>query len=170
MKSRFLATAILVASGMAQAGDMTVQLSLPQLKVAEYHRPYVALWIEQPDQKHVANLAVWYDLKKKDNGGTKWLKDLRQWWRKSGRELTMPVDGVSGATRGVGEHSITFKGSDAALAKLAAGKYQLVVEASREAGGRELVRLPFEWPGKTVQKASVKGQEELGVVSLQIKP
>ena len=34
------------------------------------------------------NLSVWYDLKLKDNEGTKWLKDMRQWWRKTGRELT----------------------------------------------------------------------------------
>lgn len=170
MKTRFLPIAVLAASGLVQAGDLSVQLSLPQLNVAEYHRPYVAIWVEQPDQKVAANLAVWYDLKKKDNGGGKWLKDLRQWWRKGGRDLTLPMDGLSGATRGVGDHSVTFNGSDAALATLAAGRYQLVVEAAREGGGRELVRLPFEWPGKNVQKATVKGREELGLVSLQIKP
>ena len=82
----------------------------------------------------------------------------------------MPVDGVSGATRAVGEHSLIFKAADAPLATLAAGSYELVVEASREAGGRELVRLPFDWPAKKPSQASVKGQEELGVVSLQLKP
>jgi hypothetical protein len=30
---------------------------------------------------------VLYDTRKKDNAGTKWVKDLRQWWRKAGREL-----------------------------------------------------------------------------------
>jgi hypothetical protein len=170
MKYRLLVASVLWLSSTAYAGDLAVKVNLPQLKVAEYHRPYVAIWIEQPNQQFVANLSVWYDLKKRDNGGTKWLKDLRQWWRKSGRELTMPVDGVSGATRAVGEHSLVFKATDAPLATLAAGSYQLVVEAAREAGGRELVRLPFDWPAKKSAQASVKGQEELGVVSLQIKP
>ena len=74
---------------------MKVSIEIPRLNVAEYHRPYVAVWLEKPDQTFVGNIAVWYDLKLKDNEGTKWLKDMRQWWRKSGRELTMPVDGLS---------------------------------------------------------------------------
>lgn len=154
----------------AQAAELAVNVQIPSLNVAEYHRPYVAIWIEDDSQKFMANLAVWYDLKKRDNGGTKWLKDLRQWWRKNGRELAMPVDGVSGATRAVGEHGLVFKATDAPLATLAAGSYELVVEAAREAGGRELVRLPFDWPVKKPAQASVQGQEELGVVSLQLKP
>ena len=170
MKHRLLAMALLVASTVSQAGDLNVNVAIPQLNVAEYHRPYVALWIEQPNQQFVANLAVWYDLKKRDNGGTKWLKDLRQWWRKSGRELQMPVDGVSGATRGVGQHQVVFKGTDTPLKTLAAGSYQLVIEASREGGGRELLRLPFDWPAKKAVQSSVQGQEELGKVTLSLKP
>jgi len=170
MKHRLLAMALLVASSVSQAGDLNVNVTIPQLNVAEYHRPYVALWIEQPDQQFVANLAVWYDLKKRDNGGTKWLKDLRQWWRKSGRELQMPVDGVSGATRGVGQHQVVFKGTDTPLKTLAAGSYQLVIEASREGGGRELLRVPFDWPVKKAVQSSAQGQEELGKVTLSLKP
>ncbi|NTV11559.1 MAG: DUF2271 domain-containing protein [Zoogloea sp.] len=152
------------------AADLAVKLDLPQLNVAEYHRPYVALWLERPDQSFAANLAVLYDQKKKDNGGTKWLKDLRQWWRKSGRELQMPVDGVTGATRAPGEHTLAFSGARAPLDKLPAGEYQLVVEAARESGGRELVRIPFQWPAKSAQLLSAKGREELGSVVLQLKP
>src|SRR5690606_21939617 len=79
------------------AAELQVSLELPKLNVAEYHRPYVAVWIEKADQSFAGNLAVWYDIKMRNNpegAGTKWLKDLRQWWRKSGRELTMPVDGL----------------------------------------------------------------------------
>ena len=43
---------------------------------------------EQARPEFVGNLAVWYDLKQKDNEGTKWLKDMRQWWRAAGPELT----------------------------------------------------------------------------------
>lgn len=170
MKLQWAGLAFLLVAGAASAADMSVRITVPQLNVAEYHRPYVAVWIEKPDQQFVANLSVWYDVKKRENGGTKWLKDLRQWWRKSGRELQMPVDGVSGATRGVGEHVLAFSGKSEPLSKLAPGAYQVVVEVSREAGGRELVKLPFQWPGKAAQTVSVKGQEELGPVTVQIKP
>lgn len=152
------------------AADLSVKFDLPQLAVAEYHKPYVAVWIERPDQTFVANLNVLYDVKKRDNGGTKWLKDMRQWWRKSGRDLTMPVDGVSGATRAPGSHTLTYAGGKSPLDKLPAGAYQVVVEAAREAGGREVVRVPLQWQGKGAQTASAKGKEELGTVTVAVKP
>ncbi len=151
------------------AADMNVKVEVPRLSVAEYHKPYVAFWVEKPDQTFVQNLSVWYDIKKKDNGGTKWLKDVRQWWRKSGRDLQMPVDGVSGATRAPGEHTMTF-GSKAGLDKLPAGDYILVAEASREAGGREVVRVPFAWPPKSAKATQAKGDHELGAVAVEVKP
>ncbi len=88
-----------VLAGPALAADVQLTVAIPRLNVAEYHRPYVAIWLERPDQSFVGNVAVWYDLKLKDNEGTKWLKDMRQWWRRIGRDLKMPVDGLSSATR-----------------------------------------------------------------------
>lgn len=171
MKLRYsIALSIPLASASAMAADLAVKLEVPHLNVAEYHRPYLAMWLEKPDQSFVANLAVLYDVKKKENGGAKWLKDMRQWWRKSGRELQMPVDGVTGATRAAGEHTFNFAGNKTPISNLAAGEYQLVIEAAREAGGREVVRLPFQWPAKAVQNLSAAGKEELGAVSVQIKP
>lgn len=158
------------AAASAAAAELSVNIDLPQLNVAEYHKPYVAMWIEGADQSFVANLAVLYDIKKQNNGGEKWLKDMRQWWRKSGRDLQMPVDGVSGATRAPGEHSFGFTAGKTPLGTLPAGNYQLVVEAAREAGGREVVKVPFAWPPKLAKTVSAQGQEELGKVSVQLKP
>jgi len=154
----------------AMAGDMKISVEIPRLNVAEYHRPYVAIWVEKPDQSFVGNIAVWYDVKLKDNEGTKWLKDMRQWWRKSGRELSMPVDGLSSATRAPGEHQITVTPGKGPLKDLPAGEYQLVVEAAREVGGRELLRIPFQWPAKAGEPLKAKGEHELGVVALELKP
>lgn len=163
--------AALTAAGLAWpavAADMALKLEIPRLTVAEYHRPYVAIWIEKPDQSFVGNLAVWYDIKLRNNEGTKWLKDMRAWWRKSGRELSMPVDGLSGATRAPGEHSVSF--NEAALGQLAPGDYAVVLEAAREVGGRELVKVPFSWPPKAAATTKASGQHELGAVSLTVKP
>ncbi|WP_374581937.1 DUF2271 domain-containing protein [Pseudoduganella sp.] len=171
MKLRYsIAVGLPLVSVSAMAADLTLKFDLPQLNVAEYHRPYVAAWLENGEQKVVANLAVLYDVKKKDNAGAKWLKDMRQWWRKSGRDVEMPMDGVSGATRGPGEHTLSFPVAKDALNKLPAGNYQLVIEAAREAGGRELVKVPVAWPPKSAQSVSGKGKEELGDVIVQVKP
>lgn len=155
-------------SGWAVGADMTVKFAIPRLNVAEYHRPYVAIWIENAKQPAITTLAVLYDVKKKDNAGTKWVKDMRTWWRKAGRETKLPMDGVSGATRGAGEQKMSFGPALTQFDKLPAGDYQLVIEAAREAGGRELVRVPFKLPLKGNHTASAKGKEELGAVSLQI--
>ena len=167
---RTLALTLPMLSSWAVGAELAVKFEIPQLNVAEYHRPYVAVWLESADQNVVSNLAVLYDVKKKDNAGTKWVKDLRTWWRKSGKDVALPLDGVSGATRSTGEQSLNFGGAKAGIDKLPAGDYKLVIEAAREAGGRELVRVPFTLPLKGKQAATAKGKEELGAVSLQITP
>lgn len=170
MRLRYTVAVSAALAVPAQAADMRLKVEIPRLNVAEYHRPYVAMWLEKPDQSFVADLAVWYDLKMKNKEGNKWLKDMRQWWRKSGRNLDMPVDGLSGATRAPGTHELSFSGANAPLAKLPAGEYQLVVEAAREVGGRELVRVPFQWPPAQPQSFKGAGSHELGSITLEIKP
>lgn len=169
MRKTLLLPLVLLSTPL-MAAEMQVSVEIPRLNVAEYHRPYVAIWLEQADQSHVADLAVWYDLKLKDKEGEKWLKDLRQWWRRSGRSLELPVDGVSSATRAVGNHTLTFDSSKAPLNDLPAGEYRLVVEAAREVGGRELLRVPFSWPASTEQTNTAQGESELGAISLTLKP
>jgi hypothetical protein len=155
----------------AYAAELEINVEIPKLNVAEYHRPYVAIWVEGADQKVAANLAVWYQMKDTAEGhGTKWLPDLRQWWRKSGRALQVPVDGVTGPTKPVGKHALDISGTQPQLKALAPGDYTLVVEAVREVGGRELVKIPFSWPAKTPQTGSAQGGSELGAVTLAVKP
>lgn len=159
-----------LASTASLAGELALSVEIPQLDVAEYHRPYVAIWLENQQDRAITNLAVWYDLKLADREGEKWLKDMRQWWRRSGRGLEMPLDGVSGATRRPGEHTLRFDTTDAPLANLAPGEYRLVVEAAREVGGRELLDIPFTWPAVDPQTLTAEGQHELGRLILTLAP
>ena len=158
-----------VAAVPAWSAELVLKVQLPRMDIAEYHRPYVAAWIEKAsDQSWAGNVALWYDLKKRDNGGAKWLKDMRSWWRKSGHD-TAVVDGVTGATRTAGDHALNLLDAKA-VAALAPGQYEVVVEAARENGGREVVRVPFEWPIRKAASAKAQGQGELGTVSLDAKP
>lgn len=162
--------AILLAAPVA-AADLNVTVQIPQLNVAEYHRPYTAVWVDREDHSVAAQLAVWYAQKEsKEGAGTKWLPELRQWWRRGGRELQMPVDGVSGATRPAGDQKLSFHEGKAPLAELAPGKYELVVEAAREVGGREVVRVPFTWPATAPQQLAGQGSSELGAVKVDLAP
>lgn len=154
----------------AIASDIQISVEIPRMKVAEYHRPYMAIWVEKKSGGVAANLAVWYDVEMEEKKGEEWLKDMRQWWRRTGRELEMPVDGVSGATRAPGSHEVTFSQGKAPLGDLPAGEYVLVVEAAREVGGRELLKVPFQWPPKAQESFSAQGEAELGAVSVTLVP
>jgi hypothetical protein len=156
----------------AFAAGLGASIEVPRLNTSEYHRPYVAAWIERPDNSVAATVAVWYDVRTRTNNpegeGTKWLKDLRQWWRRTGRELQVPIDGVTGATKPAGTHTVGL--TEAATAKLAPGAYKFVVEAAREAGGREVVSVPFQWPPAKADSQSASGSNELGEIKLELKP
>lgn len=149
-----------LAAGPAAAETADLTVAIPRMKVAEYHAPYVAVWLEGSGAPRT--LAIWYDGDNRENGGRKWLTDVRAWWRASGRSLALPANGISGATRPPGTHKVSLP-----LGSLKPGQYTVLVEAAREVGGRELVRLPFAWPPKGPVRAA--GTSELGAVALTVR-
>lgn len=159
-------------TGQAMADEIKIEVTLPSMDVAEYHKPYVAVWIATPDQKVVNNIAVWYQQPRPggnaEGKGETWLKDIRQWWRRTGRELQMPVDGVSGPTKAPGVTEIKLKADAGPFAGLKPGEYILIAEAAREVGGREMVSVPFTWPLKPGAVVTESGAEELGAVRLSL--
>ncbi len=150
----------------ADPGIMDVTINIPRLTVAEYHKPYVAIWVEKTGAS-AKTVAVWYDHDMKANEGNKWLRDVRQWWRVSGRSLKMPANGITGATRAPGAQKISL--TRAQLGAAAPGQYTLVIEAAREVGGRELLRIPFTWPAKAGAGGRAAGKTELGAVSVAFR-
>jgi hypothetical protein len=168
-----IAMSALFASPVFAAG-LSASIEIPRLNASEYHRPYVAAWIERADNSMAGTLAVWYDVRTRTNNpegeGIKWLKDLRQWWRRGGRELSVPVDGVTGATKPAGKQQLQFTEGTSPMPQLAPGAYKFVVEAAREVGGREVVSIPFQWPPTTASQSNASGKEELGEIKLDLKP
>lgn len=148
----------------AAAQELEVSVEIPRLDVAEYHAPYLAMWLED-DSGAATSLAVWYDVDLRNEEGETWLKDLRQWWRKAGRSTDMPVDGVSGPTRPPGVHKSTFS-----LDGVEPGDYQFVIEAAREVGGRELMRAAVDFPADAQAVLELQGEHELGLVTVKVKP
>jgi hypothetical protein len=205
---------LLTAAGIATAGsgvasEVSIKVTLPEIASTgprAPNRPYVAIWLRKEDNTFASDLAVWYQIEKKERaprtagqvgegqrgtegqrggdgqqrqrapenpktpGGARWLNEVRQWWADSGNQLQFPVDGVTSASRAAGTHEITFAGTDPKLAKLAPGKYKLMIEASREHGGEETLSIPFTWPAKSAQTAQASGKTELGSVVLIIRP
>ena len=151
-----LAMALTILPLAAGAADFTVELEIPAMQTAEYHRPYIAIWVEDARRQPLAQLALWLEQEK-------WHRDLRSWWRRGGRKLALPIDGVSGATRKPGSYTIQQ------AAALPPGDYTLNVEAVREVGGREHLRIPFHWSGQRLQD-SAQGESELGQITFTLEP
>lgn len=151
-----------VAVAPAAAVAPTVTISIPEITGPdEYHRPYVAVWLEPANGGASRTLAVWYDIKRHHPApGTRWLNHLRRWWRQGGRSLAMPASGVSGETRAPGAHRIVLPRD------LAPGAYMLRVEAAREVGGAECVSVPITNPGPY---AHARGTTELGAVTISAR-
>ncbi|GAM07234.1 MULTISPECIES: DUF2271 domain-containing protein [Novosphingobium] len=162
MRKTTLATTTLTAAAFtlpagvqAQSGAVTIEL--PRVSDPNYRKPYLAAWLEEASGKPLAVSAVLHD---QSRIGSRWLSELRTWWRKRGRDMTMPADGISAPTRAAGRHTIAIKG----LAGLGDGTYRLVVEAAREKAGREVVNVPVVIRGGQVRAASAQGHRELGHV------
>ena len=158
MKKTLLTAALLLATSV-QAADFNIEVTIPDIKSNEYHRPYVAVWVEDSDKKLVEHLSLWYFIKGKDDNpqeGLKYLKELRNWWRKGGRSLKPLPDAITGATQKPG--------------KLKDGSYTLMIEAVREEGGIEAVSIPFTLPVKEKTEAKASGKSELGDITLTITP
>ena len=139
-----------------------LSIEVPKHQVAEYHAPYIATWIEDGSQRAVVATSLWYD------GQEKWLKDIRRWWRKTGRQQKKPYDGVTGATRKPGQYQLVLNSED--IDQLSEpGQYYLMIEATREVGGRETLKLPFSWPVEKKLTVEAKGKSELGQIILTIE-
>ncbi len=156
---KYLVAALLLCCGSAMAEQqLEIQVELPKIETGSYHRPYVAVWIENEQQQPVRLVEAW--LEKPD-----WIKDLRRFWRKLGRSEPQLVDARTGATKGPGSYKVRWDGKDEQGNAVAAGNYVLFVKAARERGGRNLAKQVFTWDGSAVQ-IEIKASKELGKIKL----
>jgi len=153
VKTIMLVVATLFFSSQAAANKLTVDFELPSFDTADYHKPYVAIWVESKEKKET--LLLWHLTKRKED---KWLVDIRRWWRKIGRYGETP-DGVTGATKGPGKYSETFdiQGLD---------KFTLLIEVVREDGGRSLLKQKIDF-NDAEQSYRTKANKELGNVLIK---
>ncbi|ALZ74615.1 DUF2271 domain-containing protein [Rheinheimera sp. F8] len=159
-----ISVALVLLSGLvlpATASDLEIALQLPKISEGQYHRPYVAVWVEDSSENSVRLIEIWRE--KPD-----WIKDLRRFWRKTGRADQPLVDARTGATKGPGQYRLRWDGKDDKGAAVPNGEYQLVIEAAREHGGRQLVKQKFNWDGSAVA-LSVAAGNEIGQVQLNRK-
>lgn len=107
--------------------QVTISLEIPKaMGGGRYRRPYVAVWIENSDDKIVRTVTVW-------GRQPRWLPDLSGWWKlaKGNQDL---VKAVTKATRAPGKYDVVWDGKDDKGKLLPQGKYTVKVEVNREHG------------------------------------
>ena len=136
-----------------------------------YHRPYVAVWLEDKDGFPVKTAVLWLQT---TGPGPRWHRDLTKWY--SNDQMRRLVDQkeligtISGATRGAGEYETRFDGTDNDGKPLKPGKYALCLEAAREHGTHQFVREAIEWSDKPIAKKELKAGTEFSAVSYRFVP
>ena len=115
--------------------ELAVDLEIAAQEGSRYHRPYVAVWVEDASGREVRTLSTWVNT----NGrGPRYIRELRRWSRAAsdvqqagGPDL---VATVSSATRLPGKYSVTWDGKDESGRPVEQGTYKVVIEAAREHG------------------------------------
>lgn len=145
MKKKLLLIGFLWLTSTAQvtATELQLALKLPA-QAGEYHNPYVAVWVENSKGQSARTLVLWRE-------GSKWLKDIRRWWRKVGRKDADFVDGITSATRAAGHYQLNFDALDDKGEPLTSGRYTLRIEVVRENGSRAMIKQAFTLNGKAQQ-------------------
>lgn len=118
--------------------ELAVSFSfVPESNGGRVNNPYVAVWVEDPEGNLVQTISLWYEQSAR---GARWLADLPQWYRASGRAADVTM---SGATRVAGDHTVVWDGTDLDGDPVAQGDYVLFVEAAREHGPYEITSTPI---------------------------
>ncbi|MEI6897889.1 MAG: DUF2271 domain-containing protein [Psychromonas sp.] len=146
------------ANTIPDTATMEIQFELPSIKSSTYVRPYVALWIEDAQKTPVRTIQLWV-------GKDEWLKDLRSWWRKVGRNDPILVDAVTSATRPAGQYRFTWDGLDDQGKRVQQGEYTFHVEVVREHGGRNYLRQKLVLLEQSFSK-QLSATQETGQITL----
>ena len=161
--------------GPGYAGEyarVEINLTIPEIDVDPYFKPYVAVWVETNEREVVDAIALWYQLASdntKQEDGKKWLKDLRQWWRKIGRNNTVNYDAVTGATKRPRRYQLNWSLSSERWQQFNSKPLVLHIEAAREEGGRSYKRIPLSVEKITSQISStmtIPADGELGEINV----
>jgi len=145
--------------------ELVINLEIAAANDYRYRRPYVAVWVEDEDHFPVRTIALWY-------GKYRWLSDLRYWYRDD--QVRTKAEGgditntVSAATRPPGKYTLKWDGTDNHGKPVKAGKYTIMVEASREHGGYDIFHQEMDFNGQPDQHTFPAGNE-LGNVTLDYR-
>ena len=142
--------------------ELAVDLEIAPQQGYRYHRPYVAVWVEDANGKPVRTLSVWVNT---SGRGPRYIRELRRWFtmERDQEDAGGPdlITTVSSATRLPGQYTVTWNGRDDRGSVVDQGAYRVVIEAAREHGSYQLMQQDLTLGAKPVA-ADLGSNEEIG--------
>ena len=141
--------------------ELAVDLEIAPPSGYRWHRPYVAVWVEDTGGNPIRTLLLWVNT---TGRGPRYIRELRRWFTvprgvadAGGIDL---VESVSSATRLPGSYSVTWDGRDDRGRAVEQGTYRVLIEAAREHGSYQLMQRELALGAKPVS-AELPGNEEI---------
>jgi thiamine biosynthesis lipoprotein ApbE len=158
-KVSFLPAAAAPADSWDPAMELTISVEIARIDSGRARRPYLAVWIEDEDRFPVRTIALWMEKAKYLNEMKAWYKGDRLRALAEGKEIARSV---SSATRPPGKYTFKWDGKDNAGKPVKAGRYTVLVEATREHGTDQTIHQEMEFAGAPKQIALPGGIEIAG--------
>lgn len=140
---------------------MTIDYQIPNIRSEKYHRPYLAMWVSDKQQRLVKQLLLLGE-------SERWVKENRRWWHKVGRKTPALVDAFARPTRRPGHYQLRWHGLNNAGVGVTPGDYVLHMEAAREDGGHDYRKVNLVW-GNSTQRIDLADQGELGKTHIELR-
>lgn len=137
-----------------------IDLTIPKMDVEKYRAPYVSVWVTDANKQIVRTLAVWG----KDE---KWINSNYVWWRRYGRQMPN-LDATAKPSRQPGQYKLAWDGKDETGKAVAAGKYLIHIETSREHGEHSYQTFALDVKAKGSNQ-TLPAQKEIGAVKLNFQ-
>ena len=142
--------------------ELAVDLEIAAQQGYRYHRPYVAVWVEDANGKPVRTLSVWVNT---SGRGPRYFRELRRWFsmERDQQDAGGPdlISTISSATRLPGQYTVTWNGRDDRGNVVDQGNYRVIIEAAREHGSYQLMQQDLTLGTKPVA-ADLGSNEEIG--------
>ena len=142
--------------------ELAVDLEIAPQEGFRYHRPYVAVWVEDANGRPVRTLSAWVNT---SGRGPRYIRELRRWFsmERQQEDAGGPdlITTVSSATRLPGQYTVTWNGRDDRGNVVDQGNYRVFIEAAREHGSYQLMQQDLTLGAKPVA-ADLGSNEEIG--------
>lgn len=145
--------------------ELTINLELARVDDFRARRAYLAAWIEDQDKFPVRTVALWFQKPRYLPELKAWFKDDRLRSMAEGSDITRSV---SSATRPAGKYTLKWDGKDNSGKPVTPGKYTVMIEASREHGGYQLIHQEMDFTGAPKQ-IQLPGGPEIASASLDYR-